>query len=405
MTFGAARYPEGVLRKFAFAEKPLSVYEERFTIEVPVSWTGGPPALSGTVEYQACNDRQCNPPASVAFRAAAPSAPSGAALPGGAVALSAAPKGAAAATAAPGAANDFGALLERKGLLGALLVVFGWGLLLNLTPCVYPVIPLTVGFFGGQAAGQSRRLFGLAAVYVLGMATTYSALGVAAALSGKLFGSALQSPWVLVGVAAVLTALALSMFGLYDIRMPTSWMQKAGARAGGAGAYAMGLLVGVVAAPCIGPVVLALLAFVAARQDAAFGFLIFFVLSLGLGLPYLFLAAFLGQPLAPASRGRVDGGSQEDLRMGAPRHGGVLPAHGRSGAALPVAPARGARGRSDRCGLRKRTRAPGGDPGNGGSCDWLARPSSSLHGERRPPTGQPGARTPRRPSPRRRAPR
>ncbi len=173
-------------------------------------------------------------------------------------------------------------------------MVFGWGLLLNLTPCVYPVIPLTVGFFGGQAAGQSRRLFGLATVYVLGMATTYSALGVAAALSGKLFGAALQSPWVLVGVAAVLTALALSMFGLYDIRMPTSWMQKAGARAGGAGAYAMGLLVGVVAAPCIGPVVLALLAFVAARQDAAFGFLIFFVLSLGLGLPYLFLAAFSG---------------------------------------------------------------------------------------------------------------
>jgi thiol:disulfide interchange protein DsbD len=293
-TFSAARYPEGVQRKFAFAEKPLSVYAERFTIEVPVSWPAGtPPSVSGTIEYQACNDRQCNPPASVAFRAGAPSAAAGTALPGGAVALSAAPK-ASASTAAAGTANDFGTLLERRGLLGALLVVFGWGLLLNLTPCVYPMIPLTVGFFGGQAAGQSRRVFGLAAVYVLGMATTYSALGVAAALSGKLFGAALQSPWVLVAVAAVLTALALSMFGLYDIRMPSSWMQKAGARAGGAGAYAMGLLVGVVAAPCIGPVVLALLAFVAARQDAAFGFLVFFVLSLGLGLPYLFLAAFSG---------------------------------------------------------------------------------------------------------------
>jgi thiol:disulfide interchange protein DsbD len=99
---------------------------------------------------------------------------------------------------------------------------------------------------------------------------------------------------VLGGVAAVLVALALSMFGLFEIRMPSSWMQKAGARAGAAGAYGMGLLVGVVAAPCIGPVVLALLAFVAARQDAAFGFLVFFVLSLGLGLPYLFLAAFSG---------------------------------------------------------------------------------------------------------------
>jgi thiol:disulfide interchange protein DsbD len=290
--FGEPRYPEGVLRKFAFSENPLSVYEERFTIEVPVSWEAGPlPDLSGTIEYQACNDRQCNPPASAAFRA---SATAGAApLPGGAVALSAAPTDRS-ATRAPGAAHDFGALLERRGLLGALLVVFGWGLLLNLTPCVYPVIPLTVGFFGGQAAGQGRRVLGLAALYVLGMATMYSALGVAAALSGRLFGAALQSPWVLVGVAAVLVALAFSMFGLYDIRMPSSWMQKAGARGGRAGAYGMGLLVGVVAAPCIGPVVLALLAFVAARQDAAFGFLVFFVLSLGLGLPYLFLAVFSG---------------------------------------------------------------------------------------------------------------
>ena len=126
------------------------------------------------------------------------------------------------------------------------------------------------------------------------MATTYSALGVAAGLSGKLFGAALQSPWVLAFVAAVLVALALSMFGLYDIRMPTALMQKAGARTGRVGAYAMGLLVGVIAAPCVGPFVLGLLAFVAARQNAFLGFLFFFVLSLGLGLPYLFLAAFSG---------------------------------------------------------------------------------------------------------------
>jgi thiol:disulfide interchange protein DsbD len=84
------------------------------------------------------------------------------------------------------------------------------------------------------------------------------------------------------------------MFGLYDIRMPSALMQKAGARTGRVGAYAMGLLVGVIAAPCVGPFVLGLLAFVAARQNAFLGFLFFFVLSLGLGLPYLFLAAFSG---------------------------------------------------------------------------------------------------------------
>jgi thiol:disulfide interchange protein DsbD len=151
------------------------------------------------------------------------------------------------------------------------------------------VIPLTVSFFGGQAKGETGRVFGLATLYVLGMATTYSALGVAAALSGKLFGAALQSPWVLGTVAIVLVLLALSMFGLYDIRVPTALMQKTGARSGRAGAYAMGLLVGVVAAPCVGRSCSAA-RLVAARQNAALGFLFFFVLSLGLGLPTSFAA-------------------------------------------------------------------------------------------------------------------
>jgi thiol:disulfide interchange protein DsbD len=100
---------------------------------------------------------------------------------------------------------------------------------------------------------------------------------------------------VLGGVAAVLVALALSMFGLYDLVMPSALVQKTGARTGAVGAYAMGMLVGIVAAPCVGPFVLGLLAFVAARQNALLGFVLFFALSLGLGLPYLFLAAFSGR--------------------------------------------------------------------------------------------------------------
>ncbi len=299
--FGEAIYPEGKNQTFAFSEKPLSVYADRFTILVPVSWTAPPVPLAGAIEFQACNDSQCLAPASVTFRAETSASrasttpsPGAAGLSGGAIPLSEARR-LQPATAAPGASQDFGDLLKRRGLPAVLLLLFGWGLALNLTPCVYPVIPLTVSFFGGQARGQSRRTFLLAATYVLGMATMYSALGVAAALSGRLFGAALQSPWVVGAVAAILVVLALSMFGLYDIRMPTALMQKAGARQGFAGAYGMGLLVGVVAAPCVGPVVLGLLAFVAATQDAALGFLFFFVLSLGLGLPFLFLAAFSGR--------------------------------------------------------------------------------------------------------------
>jgi thiol:disulfide interchange protein DsbD len=290
---GEAKYPPGQSKKFSFSEKPLSVYEGGFDVEIPVSWTGALPGISGTLDFQPCNETQCLPPASVPFSSGGSAPAAASSLSGGAVPLSSAPADGP-RSAAAGASRDFGDLLQRRGLPVVLLVLFAGGLALNLTPCVYPVIPLTVSFFGGQAKGENRRLFGLAAVYVLGMATMYSALGVAAALSGKLFGSALQSPWVVGGIALVLVVLALSMFGLYDIRMPSSWMQKAGARSGAAGAYAMGLLVGVVAAPCVGPFVLGLLAFVAARQSAALGFLFFFVLSLGLGLPYLFLAAFSG---------------------------------------------------------------------------------------------------------------
>ncbi len=299
--FGEAKYPEGKLQKFAFSpDTPLSVYAGEFVIEVPVEWTAAaPPEVKGTIEYQTCNDSQCLAPVSLPFRSELGSNPPAAAgassaLTGGAVPLSEARRLEGSAPAA-GASEDFGDLLKRRGLAGVLVLLFGWGLALNLTPCVYPVIPLTVSFFGGQAQGQSRRTLLLASVYVLGMATMYSALGVAAALSGRLFGAALQSPWVLGVVALVLVALALSMFGLYDIRMPTALMQKAGARQGVAGAYGMGLLVGVVAAPCVGPVVLGLLAFVAATQDAGLGFLFFFVLALGLGLPFLVLAAFSGR--------------------------------------------------------------------------------------------------------------
>jgi thiol:disulfide interchange protein DsbD len=295
-TFGEARYPAGVQKKFGFSEAPLSVYEGTFAIEVPVLWDASrpPAAISGKVEYQACNDTRCLAPASVSFRAEV-SAAAGAVRAGSASVVPLPKKGTPRPGSAAGASRDFGDMLERHGMLLVLLSIFVGGLALNLTPCVYPVIPLTLGYFGGQAEGSKGRQFGLAGLYVLGMATMYSALGVGAALSGRLFGSMLQNPLVLTAIAAALVAMALSMFGVWEMRIPTSLMNRAGARAGGAGAFGMGLFVGVVAAPCIGGFIVGLLAFVAARQDPFLGFLFFFTLSLGLGLPYLFLAAYSGR--------------------------------------------------------------------------------------------------------------
>ncbi len=291
VTYGKPKYPEGAIKSFAFSKSPLSVYEGRFTIEVPVRWTQSEaPPLSGSLEYQACNDERCLQPATAAFKTAGKAPPEGE-LPGGAVPLEAALK---MDSSPAGSPQDFGKKIAESGYLLVLLSVFVGGLALNLTPCVYPMIPLTVGFFGGQAGGNKRRLVGLASVYVAGIALMYSALGVAAALSGQLFGAMLQNPWVLSGIALVLILLALSMFGLYELRMPSFLMRSAGSRTGAAGAFGMGLLVGVVAAPCVAPFTLGLLAFVAERQSVALGALFFSVLSLGLGLPYLFLAVFSG---------------------------------------------------------------------------------------------------------------
>jgi thiol:disulfide interchange protein DsbD len=129
----------------------------------------------------------------------------------------------------------------------------------------------------------------------LGLVVTFSGVGVAAALSGGLFGAALTRPAVLIGIAALMVALALSCFGAYQLKVPDALAARVGRAGGGAvGALLMGMTMGLVAAPCVGPIVVGLLLFVAARADALLGFWLFFLLSLGLGLPYLVLALAAG---------------------------------------------------------------------------------------------------------------
>ena len=166
---------------------------------------------------------------------------------------------------------------------------------LNLTPCVYPLIPITISYFGGESAGDRKGLILRAVLYVFGMAITYSILGVLASFTGALLGSALQNPLVLVFIAIVLVALALSMFGLYEIRVPQSLaLLGSKNRAGYIGTLLMGLTVGLIAAPCIGPFVLGLLTYVSELGDPFIGFWMFFVLAMGLGTPFLILGIFSG---------------------------------------------------------------------------------------------------------------
>ena len=186
-----------------------------------------------------------------------------------------------------------GVFAHHGYFLGFLVVLLG-GLALNLTPCVYPLIGVTIAYFGNQSAAP-RKVVTLAILYVLGIALMFSAVGVAVALSGGLFGAALENPYVLITIAAMLLLLAASSFGLYSLQPPQWMMRRAGpARPGYIGAVVMGLGMGVVAAPCIGPIVLGLLLMVERSGSPLFGFALFFTLAIGLGLPYIALALAAG---------------------------------------------------------------------------------------------------------------
>lgn len=183
------------------------------------------------------------------------------------------------------------------GIVWTLLGIFVGGMALNLTPCVYPLIPVTLSYFGGQAGRRTQRgLIIRGLCYLLGLATTNSAIGMAAALTGGLMGAILQHPIALLFISAILVFFASSLFGFWELRLPGNLMQFASkSYTGYFGALFMGLTLGLVAAPCIGPFVLGLLTWVASLGSPWLGFLVFFILSMGLGLPLFFLAIFSGQ--------------------------------------------------------------------------------------------------------------
>ncbi len=308
-------YPEGKLQELGFADEPLSVYEGRVVIylrvQTDVSLAPGDYELSASLRVQGCDDNVCLAPASLAvpipiqvgdsdFQASPQHEelfseidwPDASAEPP-------APVATAATTDDDLAGDEVAALYEDRSMILFFFGLFAMGLALNLTPCVYPMLSVTVSLFSrrdGVPSGFGRSLL-MATIYVLGIVTMYTGLGVAAAFTGALFGGWLQSPWVLAGIGALFLALSLSMFGLYELQPPSSLMNKLGGAqqvAGPVGLYLSGLVVGVFAAPCIGPPIVALLAYVGARGDAWFGFLTFFLLSMGLGFPYLLLGAFSG---------------------------------------------------------------------------------------------------------------
>lgn len=295
-------YPKPHDYKFSFSESPLSVWEGQVyfgaLVEVDSNASPGVYSLIVELEYQACNDMSCQAPTAITdtikIEVADKSSPVNTINDEifKKIDLSLTQTSAIQKEDSDAISNA----LENQGLIIGLLLVFLGGLALNLTPCVYPLIPITVGYFGGQSEGSTTKLFFMGILFILGLSVTYSAIGVITSLTGAIFGALLQNPIVILIIVAIMLALSLSMFGLYEFKLPDSLVNKAGgAKAGLYGAFFMGLTMGIVAAPCIGPFVLGLVTYVATKQDPFFGFLLFFVLAVGLGTPYLFLAVFSGK--------------------------------------------------------------------------------------------------------------
>lgn len=187
-------------------------------------------------------------------------------------------------------------MIELNQLPFILIGVFFVGLGLNLTPCVYPMLSITVSLFKGSESGPRSQTFLKALSYVSGIVAMYSILGIVAAATGSFFGQWLQNFWVQLAAGIFIVGLAFSMLGLYQFRLPAWLMPSAQGRARGTylGFFVSGLLVGVIAAPCMGPAILGLLTFVSTQQNIFFGFLLFFTMALGLGLPYLVLGTYSG---------------------------------------------------------------------------------------------------------------
>ena len=292
----------------------VEVYRIDASASVRLAHAGSPPpALALDVVYQGCADEGlCYPPVRkvlpVRLDGGAPGAPAG-----GAAATAATLAPSPAAPSPPGAALSESDRIARQlatGSLGASAAAFfGFGLLLSLTPCIFPMVPilssiLVAGGAGGAGgtgrrgrAGGTRGL-ALSLAYVSGSAVAWAAVGGVAGLLGANVQIALQSPWALGAVSAVFVALALSMFGLYTFELPAAWMTRASGwtnRAGRGGGYAGAAAMGVVSALVVGPCVAAPMAgavlYIGQAGDAVRGSLALAAMGYGMGVPLLVLGA------------------------------------------------------------------------------------------------------------------
>lgn len=315
VSLGAPVFPSGKTKEDPSFGR-VEVYYRTVEIRVPVRSTGAASRFELEVGYQGCAEAGiCYPPMKkpvtlavpAGVAAAAPGAGSGAAAP-------AAAPGAESAASAPATAQEpvseqdrLAARLASESALATSLWFFGFGLLLAFTPCVFPMIPILSGIIVGQGSGiTTRRAFLLSVTYVLAMSVAYTAAGVIAGLFGANLQAALQDPWVLSVFAAIFVLLALSMFGFYDLQLPSALQSRlaelSSRQRGGSlvGVAVMGLLSALIVGPCVAPPLAGALIYIGQTGDPWLGGMALFALSLGMGAPLVVVGTLEGKYLPRA---------------------------------------------------------------------------------------------------------
>ncbi len=171
------------------------------------------------------------------------------------------------------------------------LFAFLGGIAVSLTPCVYPLIPVSAGYIAGSAQGQKHKGFTLSLVYVTGMAFTYSALGLLAALTGSLFGKITSNPLVLLSAGSVICLFGISMLGFFDLNV-RFFKLPAFKQGSYLSTFFLGLFSAFIITPCLTPVLGAILAYLAAKQNIFYGGLLLFCFSYGMGLIFIAVGTF-----------------------------------------------------------------------------------------------------------------
>lgn len=296
----AVVYPKGA--QAFLLDETMSVYNGRVILYYEITISDSTPAgdivLPVQFTYQACNEKECQPPQTINAdlritvgeegEATDPEIFAGIDLHHPGQPLQAPP---------PEERSELQQLIDQYGIWGyfiALGLAFITGLLLSFSPCTYPMIPITVSIFAGQERGMGRG-FVLSLFYVGSMAVMYGLMGMLVSLVGGVFGAWLASPPVVIAIAIIFFIFSLSMFGLYEINVPSSIRQRLGTAKGGGGVLSviiLGIVAALVVSPCVGPFVAGILLYIATTGSPLIGFFVLFVFALGLGTFYIIIGTF-----------------------------------------------------------------------------------------------------------------